>query len=337
MKKARNSRIPAQILEASRSIVEGAIHEDRGANNAPLVVCASNESRFVSTNFNTSLTSYSVGWTDPENLDDLLEWIAPECPVGRRFDWKRADNNEIFLTEVDDIRAIGAAFKRVEYNGDEVTSKTFNKGLTIRVDNDEEIPDWQKRYTALLLQRLIRNDLRRAVLLLLAAGNNTAVTWNAAANPDSDLRHMVDRTKLANGLRANRVIMGNLAWGYRMDSYEADTNNTARFLRAERTPEQVAAYMMVGGGLKVSDAVYQSGATTKADIVGAVAAAYYARSGLTKDDPSHIKRFVTPTAQGKYRVYVEEHDKYTDISVEHYSNNIITVATGIEKLTVSPA
>lgn len=120
-----------------------------------------------------------------------------------------------------------------------------------------------------------------------------------------------------------------------MDSYEADAANAARFLRAERTPDQVSAYLMVNG-VKVSDAVWQSGATAKSDIVGAVAAGYYARPGLTKDDPSHIKRFVTPTDQGKYRVYLEEHDKFSDLSIEHYSNNIITVATGIEKLTVSP-
>ncbi len=331
MKKALNTSLSRQI---ETSILGGEIHEDRGDKNSSLVVCAANTDRFNARHFSTPMTAYTVGWRDPENLDELLEFIAPAVPVPMRFSFKRMLNGQIFLSEIDDIRAIGSAFKRVEYGGTEQEARTFNKGLTIRVDHDDAVgPDWQERYTSLLLQRLIRNDLRRAVALILAAANNLAVTWDDESNPDKDLRKMLRRTKNATGMRANRVLMGGAAWEGRQDAYESAID-MPRFSRADKSPEQLASYLMVNG-VKVSEAVYQSGVNAKSDIMGQVAVAYNARPGVTKDDPSHIKRFVTPTTQGTHRVYVHEHDKFTDLSVEHYSNNIVTVAEGIEKLTIT--
>jgi hypothetical protein len=106
-------------------------------------VCAANESRFNAAHYSEPLTAFTVGWKDREKIESLLNFIAPVVNVARRFEFKVADNNQAFLSETDDIRSIGSAFKRVEFTGTSVTSKTFNKGLTIRVDHDDVAgEDW---------------------------------------------------------------------------------------------------------------------------------------------------------------------------------------------------
>ena len=50
------------------------------------VICAANEARFESTYYSEPLTTFTVGWKDPEDLQDLLDFIAPPVTVGRRFD-----------------------------------------------------------------------------------------------------------------------------------------------------------------------------------------------------------------------------------------------------------
>ena len=60
-----------------------------------------------------------------------------------------------------------------------------------------------------------------------------------------------------------------------------------------------------------------------------------APQGVGLDDPSNVKRFWTPTDSGKVRVYREVHAKYIDISVEHYSNIILTSSLGPQMLTIS--
>src|SRR5215471_6834255 len=95
----------------------------------PGQICLANESRFNSAFFSEPLTTYAAGWRDPNNLEALLDFLAPPVQVGRRFEYKQADNSESFLSDTDDMRAIGADSKRVEYNGSTVQDKTCNKGL----------------------------------------------------------------------------------------------------------------------------------------------------------------------------------------------------------------
>src|ERR1700722_17210890 len=110
---------------------------DRGAGYDPGRVLFANSSRFLEAYFSEPLTNYAVGWRDPNNIEASLQFIAPSVPVGRRFEWKKANNAEEFLSEViDDERAVGSDFKRVEYTASDVTDKTLNKGLTYIADLD---------------------------------------------------------------------------------------------------------------------------------------------------------------------------------------------------------
>lgn len=315
-------------------------------NNAPLladagvgqnpsgIICAANEARFTSTHYSEPLTAYTVGWRDPENLDALLDNLFPSVPVGRRFEFKSAVNAEAFLSESDDIRAIGANFKRVEYKGSSVNEKTHNKGLTVRVDHDDEIGDgWREEYVQRLMQRLLRNDLRRGIALIEAASTNAAATFSAATDPDGLSRAALKLGTDASGIRPNVVIYGEAAWDLRLDAYEAPTRENGGH-SANLTKEQLATKLMVDL-VEVVKARYQSSATAKTSVLGSVIYYYLALKGASKDDPTNVKRFLTPARGGKWGVYVTEHEKFTDISVEHYSNIVITSTLGVRKNTVS--
>lgn len=333
--KAPKSVSMAALAGALFGVNDQPLHADLGPNANPVgVICAANEARFTSTFYSEPLTAYTVGWRDPENLDQLIDALFPAIPVGRRFEFKKAVNAEAFLSETDDLRAIGSPFKRVEYTGTSVNEKTHNKGLTIRVDHDDEVGDgWRETNVQRLIQRLLRNDFRRSVALVDAAATNAAKVWNSSSNPDGDMRAMLKLGADATGVRPNTVVLGEAAADLRLDVYEA-ANTPYAGRAASMTPDQLAQKLMVDR-VQIIKARYQSSASAKTAVVPSVVYAYLALPGAGKDDPTHVKRFVTPTSAGRFKVYVQEHEKFTDLSVEHYSNTVITADTGIRKITAT--
>jgi hypothetical protein len=78
--------------------------------------------------------------------------------------------------------------------------------------------------------------------------------------------------------------------------------------------------------------------SSKTAILGNEIYTFFTKNEIMKDEPANIKRFVTPVDGGSaFRVYVDEHSKFSDITVEHYSNIVITSTAGIRKLVVSAA
>lgn len=303
------------------------------------LVCAANEARFSAAHYSEPLTAFTVGWKDSEKIEELLNFIAPVVPVARRFEFKIADNAEAFLSETDDIRSIGSAFKRVEFTGTSVTSKTYNKGLTIRVDHDDVAgDDWRERYVQLLLQRLYRNELRRAISALSGNAVSQNYVWShttGTPNPDADIRTELEAATNITGVRPNRVIFGEGAWDMRSDAYDFQ-NNAGAARAAGLSLDELARKLFVDDA-RVMGARYQD-ISSKTAILGNEIYAFYTKNDIMKDEPANIKRFVTPIdGGGTFRVYVDEHSKFSDITVEHYSNIVITSATGIRKLVVSAA
>lgn len=313
------------------------VPEDFGDRNVAGVVCAANESRFTSAHYSEPLTAFTLGWQDPENLDDLLEFLAPAVQVGRRFEFKQATNAESFLTETDDVRAIGSPFKEVTYTGASVLGKTLNKGLTIRVDHDEEIDDSviQNR-VGMLMQRLLRNEVKRHLVALAVAVTEGTPVWSAdpddLSNPDADIRAILAAATDDSGIRPNRLIIGEAAWDLRSASYEA-LANAGGFRSAGMSLTELAQKLLVDE-VRVLKARYQSTAAAKAALLGQSVYAYFAMSGVGKDDPSNVKRFWSPArGGGRWGVYVVEHEKYTDVSVEHYSVTTLTSTLGLVGLS----
>lgn len=305
-------------------------------------ICAANESRFTSAHYSEPLTAFTVGWKDKEKIEELLNFIAPMIPVARRFEFKVANNNEAFLSETDDIRSIGSAFKRVEFSGTSVTSKTYNKGLTIRVDHDDVAgDDWRERYVQLLLQRLYRNELRRAISALdtnaVTIPSEGTYTWSDSTgtpNPDADIRSELEAAMNITGVRPNRLIIGEGAWDIRANAYDFQ-NNAGANRSASLNLEDLARKLFIDEARMISSR-YQATDSSKSAFLGNTIYAFYTNDEIMKDEPANIKRFVTPVDGGSpFRVYIEEHSKFSDITVEHYSNIVVTSQSGIRKLVVS--
>ena len=115
---------------------------------------------------------------------------------------------------VDDERAIGSDFKRVEYTATDVTDKTLNKGLTYIADLDNVSgPNWQNEKIGKLLRRLFRNEYRRGLTAINTAATNSAVTW---MSPPARIRTRTSRPTSSPpprppGIRPDRVLYGDTA------------------------------------------------------------------------------------------------------------------------------
>ncbi|MFA5265211.1 MAG: hypothetical protein WC378_15420 [Opitutaceae bacterium] len=307
-----------------------------GRNPAGLI-CAANEARFTSGHYSEPLTAYTAGWKDPENIDAILQRLFPEVAVSRRFEFKKADNAQAFLSEADDLRPISSPFKRVEYSGTSANEKTVNKGLTIRIDHDQcdDVEAEKSVAVERLMQRLARNEFRRGIALLEAnVGALTAgATFSKTTNPDGLIRAMLKTSADVTGIRPNVVAYGEAAWDLRLDAYE-DPARVQPTSRADKTPEELARYLGVDL-VEIIKARYQSTATAKTAIVPATVYGYLALQGAGKDDPSAVKRFTSKSRNGlRYGVYVVDHEKFTDVSVEMYSN-IVATGLGIVNRTIS--
>ena len=315
---------------------------DTGGGYAAGQFLFANDSRFLETHYSEPLTAYLTGWKDPNDIQRSLDFIAPPVPVGRRFEWKRANNAEEFLSEtVDDQRAIGSDFKRVEYTASDVTDKTLNKGLTYIADLDNVTgANWQNLKAQKLQRRLYRNEFRRGIAALATGAANTALTWDTTAgkNPDQDLKTDLLTATTATGIRPNRVLYGDTAWNKRGLSYEAQ-NNAGGYAAAGLNPAQLAARLMVDE-VQVSRERYQSAASAKSEIVSNLIFAFYAQDGVDTEDPTNLKRFVSAfdaeQGGGLLRVYVQQlSSKLVAITVEHYSKIVVTYSGGLRKWTIA--
>lgn len=319
---------------------------DNGNPEAGTMVMA-NAARFIEAHFSEPLTTYATGWRDQEGLQDLLDFIAPPVEVPRRFEYISYVNPEAFLSETDDVRAIGSDFKRVEYTQSKLTSTTLNKGLTYRVDLDNVDPNtnWREKIVSQLQLRIIRNDVRRAMALLIAAATNTAVNWTTHAgsgalgsdnDPDMELTQAVINFNTAVGIPPTSLLFDLTAWGKRFLAARA-SNAAGNFASAGLTIDQVAQLVGCQKGM-ISRYQYQSTPSAKASVLGgAYALVFLANPAQSIDDPSNMKRFVTQTMGGTMvRVYEQQVSmKLIDISVEMYSRPVLTSSLGMQLLTVS--
>ena len=322
------------------SVPGPSLPRDNG-NLVPGELYLANESRFAETYYSEPLTTYLVGWTDPNNIEATLDFIAPPVDApGRLFEFKKYLNAEEFYSEVDDTRAINADFKRIEYRGQDAQAKTINKGLTIRLDLDQypDLDRAQQLATGRIMRRLLRNELRRASAALGAlTGAGTALTWDTSAgkDPDQDVLTALISATDDSGIRPNRVLYGEVAWNKRGLAHRAQ-NTAGGFASSMQTPDQLAAYLGLDGA-KVSKERYQQTASTKTKIVPDSVFGFYGEEGAGLEDPSNLKRFITPVeGGGRFRVYVQQVSaKLVDVTVELYSNIVAVATVGTFQLAIS--
>jgi hypothetical protein len=305
-----------------------------------------NEASYTEETFSEPLTTYAIGYKDPENNQALVNYLAPDVLVGPVFEFKSFSNAEEFYTESDDIRATGADFKRVEYSGRTNWQNTLNKGLGFRYDRDklrgtfgkgvslEDPSQYENRIVAKLIRRCWRNEAVRAVTLALGAATNTAKTWSSGApNPIADIRSTNDTAQLSSGLFNNRILWAKDAWSTQQTAFE-QSNNPLGYRYADKGPQQIADALQMDKGM-VSKSVYQASSASKARLMTEVVLMFYALDGVDEEDPSHLKRFWSPTESGAMRVYRHDYGKFVDIFVEYYSRIVVCTTLGMEKLTIS--
>ena len=298
----------------------------------PGKIALANETRFNAAFFSEPLTEYASGWREPNDLEELLDFVAPPVQVGRRFEYKRADNAEAFLLDVDDYRAIGGDFKRVEYRGSSVNEKTLNRGLTIRVDLDAHAG--LARTTTRLLQRL-RTQAR---------GRSPRQQRHKRPRPGTPpLERIRIRTSSPNSSLRTTVLAfapiescSATSPGTSVSSHIAPNPVPGGFASAAFSLDELASHLLVDG-VRISRERYQSSAAAKSKITPDVVLLFFGMDRASTEDPTSAKRFWSPIdGGGKFRVYEQQVSaKLVDITVEYYSNVILTSSVGLRKLTIS--
>lgn len=298
------------------------------------------ENQFLS----EALTQYSVGWTSPDGkLEAMLKALTGEpVIVPKRFGFKKMDNAKAFVAveNDEDVRAIGADFKRVTVQGATVDTHTVSKGLTYRIDRDElnEDPQAEQNAVAYLRTVLYRGEIMRAFSGLSGAatgGNAITATWTAAAKADADAEILAHLETLANdsGLIPNRVWFGSTAKIKRFTTMRA-SDSIAVSHDASLTLDQLAGLYGVDT-VNVCNERYQTGSGKATLLSNNLVLLFNAQTSGIKDDPSNIKRFVTKVNGQDFAVFREEKAAYIDITVAHQSLIAITSGLGVGKITVS--
>jgi len=329
-----DSKLIAAANAAGHQVIE-MMPAAGGGNIRVGVLCAANEQSFVNTFLSEPLTTFITGMPDQDNIQEALDYIAAPVPAGRRFEFRKCGNVQQFLSEVDDVRGIGANFKVVEFKGEIESGRTINKGLAFVGDLDVlgEIPNWEQLYANWLRVRIMRNELRRAVTALLALDAGTQVKWitSPVTDPDTDLLDLVESLGDVTGLDANALAIGNTAWNYRVKNLRS-TDKAGGFASSMWTPQQVGEWLGLESGARKFKERYATGSGNKSRMLGAYAVAFHRTASQVMEDPSSLKRFIT-TKGGAFQVYRRElGPKLVELSVGHYSNIITT--GGAKRLNV---
>jgi hypothetical protein len=303
---------------------------------APLTT--ENASLFTQAHFIEAETTYAIGWRDPAGYDTLSDFIAPAMtPAGELYQHIEYPNAEAFLSETnadDDLRAINAEFKTVEYTETKDLRSIPNRGLRLVVDYDryKTNPNWQRLSVDRLMSRLMRNAARRKTALALAAGVAVAKTWDSNSDPDLDIVTEAKNSGDVTGISPNRALWGLAAKLSRFSAYGA-TNTAKAMAGRNMSPEE--ACQKFGLQALVDESRYQSG-TAKVPIVGSKVLLFSAY-GVSGEDPSNFKTARGTTSQGgRFAVYVRQISvKFWEVVVETYETEFCASTLGVRTITVS--
>ena len=315
-----------------------------GTAISPGQVAMANSELMNDTFFSEPKTDYAVGWRSEDGyLEALLEMVAPKVRVADMFQYFVEDNPAAFAAVEDgsDERALEGEFKIITAHGTKQTAETLSKGLTTVIDRRRMNADPQivNKKIAWLKRIQLRAEIIRAVKALNSAATNTAVTWGGSggSQPDMDLSELVLAGGDAAGLDPNRIVMPARVWQLRNLAY-GGKNTAAAFAGYGMTPDKLADWLAIDK-VYVSRERYGNGvATAKNPILGTnVALAFNAHDGVSVEDPSNIKRFVSPDIGGQdWAVWINDKSSHlVYITVSHCSLIAITSNLGIRKLTVT--
>lgn len=287
-------------------------------------ITLANSDAYNAANLSEPLSAYCAGLPIDDGAAELLAFIAPEVKTAKRFEYTKFGDG-VMLVDEDDERAVRGEFKEINISGDVVNAKLVNHGLTLAIDDDEFFADYEQEAVRILKNRLVANELSRAVAMAkAAAGTLESKTWKSSGgtNPDLDIRKLITSVGDKGGINANRVLVGDAAWTYRLESL-LGSQNTAAGGQAMFTIDNLRGFVGAEKILtcdkrfetKVKDSDGKAAKEYKAFLANYVLA-FNARDGISKFDASTFKRFV---GEEGFKVYVEKKTKRTIVTVEHYS------------------
>lgn len=287
-----------------------------------------------------ALTQYATGVRDRENLAELLDRIAPACPTGSiRFSYLNETEAEQFhkRTLANITRPVHGEFAETRITGAQTDGACDNIGLVSYIDIDQGgmVPEMQQAEVQRLRNIILRSQIADALAKIDAAGTaDTSKNWgDSAANPDGDVREMIDTAGDASGVDANVVVLGQGAFLKRIKAYEAAARTNGGS-KAELTPDQLRDFWQVDDVINLR-ARYRSSATATTKLLDSTVYAYDARPGLSRGDSSNVKRFTYISAGGGMRVWIEVQSHRVKIIVDAYARTVITRSTGIRKRAVT--
>lgn len=303
-------------------------------------ITLANSDAYNAANLSEPLSAYCAGLPIDDGATELLAFIAPEVKTAKRFEYTKFGDG-IMLVDEDDERAVRGEFKEIDISGDVVNAKLVNHGLTLAIDDDEFFADYEQEAVRILKNRLVANELSRAVAMAkAAAGTLESKTWKSGGgtNPDLDIRKLITSVGDKGGINANRVLIGDAAWTYRLESL-LGSQNVASGGQAMFTIDNLRGFVGAEKILtcdkrfetKVKDSDGKAAKEYKAFLANYVLA-FNARDGISKFDASTFKRFV---GEEGFKVYVEKKTKRTIVTVEHYSLLAQTGVGACKGLSVS--
>lgn len=291
--------------------------------------------------FTQSLSAYATGWRDQEGATDMLNFIAPQVPVGKgHFEYKAgmASDANLLLDQQNLARGRKQDFPEISHGADQKTCKVENYGLMCCYDIDtDDYPGIDEDIVAHLLGIMERSALARAISVLADNATVTAadIDWSGEnCNPDKDLKALRRTAKPGNcGMLPNRILFSGEAWDGRSCCYDGQ-NNAAANARAGYSLERLAGYLnMRNGSVIASELVGQTRAGTEDLVDTNKVFTFYAQQSASRMDSSAIKRFVfRPSRGSQMRVHRwDSHGagKLRFIAVESYETIKATAPDGI--------
>ena len=339
-----NARYATAItMAAAQMKAPFALSNDWGAMQSGMV-CLMNDSLLRQSESIEELMAFSASYDSMvgNGLARLRDFLAPPRPSSSRLfrlttynenePWETVDYNRV-------KRGILADFAEVrQRTASKSDLQAPNRGLTVILDRDElkDKPEWQQTHTKWLIDLLNRASVLEAVDIYTAAAIADQTVWDAASNPDLELRTRVLTLADTTGFYPQNVAYGDKAHLARQNAYEGELTAGSLARAGLYTEEQIATGLGIPNVL-INAERYQNGAT-KSEIIGKNVLIFTAIKDAGPMDPSNLVRHVVggPYGNGDYAVYVTDLGVMKiALTVANYEYLHTQHTTGIMKLAIN--
>lgn len=308
-------------------------------------VCLSNDSLLRQSNPIEELTTFAASYDSMvgNRLKALRDFIAPPRPTTSRI-FRLTTYNENEPWETVDYtkvkRGILADFAKVQQRtATKSDLQSVNRGLSVVLDRDQlkDKPEWQQMHTKWLIDMMMRATILEAVPLLEASATVANTVWDAASNPDLEIKNDIITQANITGFYPTNLVYGDLAALKRQNAYESQLTAGSIMRAGQYSEDQIATAIGVRTVFINAERTLNSTEASKTEIIGSNALLFTALDESPMD-ASNIVRHVTTGAYGggEYAVYLTNVGvKLIVLTVENYEYLHVQHTTGIQQIAVN--